>query len=306
MKKVLCVFCLLLMIMMAFSACDTPSTKEPDPDPEPSAEPQLKGFVVCAELNVRSSPSLASSGNIIGQIYYGSEVVILENAEDEFYLIEFAKGEDGKAYVSSNPDLVSLSDPYEGFDKYLPEKIPTTNEELVQRLMEEGQVVADFIRDMKFKYGNASINPGFNWAELDATKAIKPSEKLVSCDRIVDWILIRAGFVCQPMPNGMTVGNLDEWCALNEFEKIEDVNALKPGDIVFVDIQSFNKKPEHVFMCASEKLEDGTFLRYDAGSNERIRCQKGTELEAGKQPFKEPITGFVYAYRPNINKIGAR
>lgn len=266
-------------------------------------EENMKVYVVCSALNVRATADTSSSSNVLEIVHFGHEFIIL-GEENGFYIVEYGDGEDGKAYISSDPDLVSQNNPREIIKDYVPKSIPKTDEQLVDRLMKEGQIVADFIRDMKFTYGDARINPGFNWAYLDEDKAIVASEKLVSCDRIVDWILMRSGFIDQPLGSGMTVHNLDEWCESMGFEIVPKVDDLQAGDIVFIDVDTFDLVPEHVFMCASSKLEDGTFLRYDAGSNERIRCEKGTELEAGKQPFKEPITGYVYAYRPNVSKIG--
>lgn len=169
---------------------------------------------------------------------------------------------------------------------------------LREHLMKEAQVVADFIRDNDFIYGDARINPAINWEHLDPEKAIDPSEKRVSCDRLVDWILYRVGYTDQPYTQGVTVWALPGWCESQGFEKIENLEELQAGDIVFVNPNA-DYKPAHTFMCASSMNEDGTFLRYDAGSDARIQCNKGTEYNAGSQPFLEPITGFMYAYRPN-------
>ena len=156
-----------------------------------------------------------------------------------------------------------------------------------------------FARDKKFTYGNASINPGINWAELDTKKAIKPSEKLSSCDRLVDWVLYRCGFTNQRYNNGYYVEEVKAWIESMGFEKITDVSKLKAGDIVFTGNLS-DPGPGHVFICASDNLGGNVYLRYDHGSTERIQCTKGTEVTRGKQPFKEPITGMFYAYRPVV------
>lgn len=174
-----------------------------------------------------------------------------------------------------------------------------TQAELVAKILAEAQVVTDFARDKKFTYGNASINPGINWAELDTKKAIKPSEKLSSCDRLVDWVLYRCGFTNQRYNNGYYVEEVKAWIESMGFEKITDVSKLKAGDIVFTGNPS-DPGPGHVFICASENLGGNVYLRYDHGSTERIQCTKGTEVTKGKQPFKEPITGMFYAYRPVV------
>lgn len=174
-----------------------------------------------------------------------------------------------------------------------------TQAELVAKILAEAQVVTDFARDKKFTYGNASINPGINWAELDTKKAIKPSEKLSSCDRLVDWVLYRCGFTNQRYNNGYYVEEVKAWIESMGFEKITDVSKLKAGDIVFTGNLS-DPGPGHVFICASDNLGGNVYLRYDHGSTERIQCTKGTEVTRGKQPFKEPITGMFYAYRPVV------
>lgn len=190
-----------------------------------------------------------------------------------------------------------------GCKNYLsPEEKAERDAQLVETLMREAQLVTDFMRDEKFTYGDAKINPGVNWEHLDASKAVDPYEKIVSCDRLVDWILYRAGFTDQPYEHGPNIWTLEDWCKEHNFEKIEDVEALKAGDVVFVNPDS-QGRPAHVFMCASTMDEYGMYLRYDAGSDARIQCKKGTEVTPGQQPFREPIAGFMFAYRPNASTI---
>jgi len=177
-----------------------------------------------------------------------------------------------------------------------------TYNQLVSNLMKEAQIVADFIKTQNFIYGDASVNPAINWKGLNAASAVKPNEKIVSCDRLVCWILYRVGFTEQPYNQGITVFPFPAWCEQQGFTKITNVSQLKAGDIVFVNPNS-NYQPQHVFMCASGNLGGNVYLRYDAGSNERIQCKKGTEVTPGKQPFKEGIANFMYAYRPTVNKL---
>ncbi len=187
-------------------------------------------------------------------------------------------------------------------DKTADNKSNTVDKTLVDVLMTEAQLITDFIRDEHFIYGDAKINPGINWEFLDKSKAINPKEKIVSCDRLVDWILYRAGFTDQVYTQGMTVWTLIPWCEEHNFEKIENPENLQAGDIVFVNPDS-KYRPAHVFMCASSIDESGQYLRYDAGSNERLQCKKGTEATPGQQPFREPIGNFMYAYRPNDSTL---
>lgn len=164
---------------------------------------------------------------------------------------------------------------------------PPTYEELVDKLMAEGKVVADFIRRNDFIYGDAQINPAINWRTLSVEEAINPDERIVACDRMVSWILFRAGFIDQDYRHGI---DLVRYFEEHNFEKIESSRLVKAGDIVFVNPDK-NGNPAHVFMCA------GTNLRYDGGSNERINGLRGD------QPFNEPIGAFVEAYRPSPEKM---
>ena len=178
-----------------------------------------------------------------------------------------------------------------------PTSRPVSKEKLTDVIMREAQIVADFMRDNDFFYGDASINPGINWAELDPAKAIKKNERIVSCDRLVTWILYRVGFVNQPYTSGETCYTFTKWCEDNKFIRIDDKTKLQAGDVIFVNPNS-SGQPTHMFMTASTMDSSGRFLRYDAGSDARIQCKKGTEVKRGQQPFIEPIDNFMYAYRP--------
>ena len=179
---------------------------------------------------------------------------------------------------------------------------PTDYDSLVKKILEEAQNVTDFMRAKRFKYGNPTINPAYNWGALDVNSSINPTERLISCDRLIGWVLFRVGFTNQIYNYGMTVDNLEEWCVEQGFEKITSVNRLKAGDIVFINPQE-GGVPGHIFFCASSKGADNKFLRYDAGSQARITGTTGTEVTRGKQPFREAINNFMFAYRPNTSKI---
>lgn len=142
----------------------------------------------------------------------------------------------------------------------------------------QAKIVCDYIRDKGFTYGNASINPAFDcW------------EKIVSCDRLVDWVLYRVGYTDQPYNNGKCVSGpwLTNWCIDQGFKKISKISDLLPGDVVFVRPNS-NGDPLHTFIYSGEAGSDGIFYRYDAGSNTRIQST---------QPSRESIGEFMYAYR---------
>ena len=177
-----------------------------------------------------------------------------------------------------------------------------TYEQLVSNLMKEAQNVADFIKTQGFVYGDAALNPPMNWVGLDKSSAVNPGEKKVSCDRLVGWILYRVGFTDQPSTQGLTVYMFPSWCEQQGFTKITNVSQLKAGDIVFVNPDA-QGRAAHVFMCASSNLGNNVYDRYDAGSDDRIQCKKGTEVTPGRQPFRETIMNFMYAYRPTTNKL---
>ena len=147
-------------------------------------------------------------------------------------------------------------------------------------LLREGKYITEYAREQRFKYGDSCTNPGINH---------RPHR--TSCDRLVDWILYRAGFTDQPLVQGCVVSNLHEWCREMGFERITRAEDLQAGDIVFVR-PAADGGPQHVFMLAEDE-EGGHALRYDHGSDSRIMS---------RQPTKEPISygdaPFLFAYRP--------
>ena len=151
---------------------------------------------------------------------------------------------------------------------------------LQSNLLREGHYITVYARKTGFTYGDSPTNPGINHRPLRT-----------SCDRLVDWILYRAGFTDQPLVQGKVVSNLPEWCEEMGFKKITRLEDLQPGDIIFVKphAQGF---PLHTFMLASVYKGNST-LRYDHGSDHRIMSL---------QPTTEPVTyadaPFMYAYRP--------
>ncbi len=149
-------------------------------------------------------------------------------------------------------------------------------------LLREGNYVTTYAREEKFKYGDSCTNPGINH---------RPHR--TSCDRLVDWILYRAGFTDQPLVQGFVVENLHPWLQKIGFEKITRMEDLRAGDIVFVN-PAADGGPTHVYMMASD-ADNGHSLRYDHGSDSRIMS---------RQPSSEPISygnaPFLFAYRPVV------
>lgn len=156
---------------------------------------------------------------------------------------------------------------------------------LQSTLLREAYYIVNYARTEKFKYGDSCTNPGINH---------RPH--YTSCDRLVDWVLYRAGFTDQPLVQGKVVTNLPQWCEEMGFEKITREQDLQPGDIVFVRPSS-QGYPLHTYMVASY-VSSGKSLRYDHGSDSRIMNKK--------QPTSEPISygdaPFMYAYRPVVTE----
>ncbi len=161
-----------------------------------------------------------------------------------------------------------------------------------------GKCVADYVRAQQFVYGHAPINP-----------VIDHRARTISCDRFVDWVLYLAGYVDQRVQFGPCCSSpeLTRWCIDHGFTKIETIEELEPGDIIFTR-PSPAGDPLHTFLHAG-KAGDGLYYRYDCGSRNRIRCTNdegfGPDYSAytDGQPFAEPLTDFMYGYRvPRIKK----
>ena len=150
-------------------------------------------------------------------------------------------------------------------------------------LLREGKYITEYAKAERFKYGDSCTNPGINH---------RPHR--TSCDRLVDWILYRAGFTDQPTVQGCVVSNLQGWCREMGFERITRIEDLKAGDIIFVNPHPSDGGPQHVFMLAEDAV-NGQALRYDHGSDHRIMSN---------QPTKEPVSygdaPFMFAYRPVV------
>ena len=151
-------------------------------------------------------------------------------------------------------------------------------------ILREAKYVTEYAKENNFKYGDSCTNPAINH---------RPGYS--SCDRLVDWVLYRAGFTDQPLVQGYVVSSLHEWCRKIGFKRITRIEDLKAGDIVFVNPAS-DGGPLHVYILASD-ANGGNALRYDHGSNSRIMSN---------QPTSEPISSsgaaFLFAYRPVVTE----
>lgn len=155
----------------------------------------------------------------------------------------------------------------------------TKSTKTATKLIEYAKEVGKYITDNNFTYGDASKNP-----------AVDSSEKKVSCDRFVGWVLYKLGFTDQPESHGLTVSTshnadneMEKYLKKNGFSEIDSKDKLQAGDIVI------SNEHNHVFIVG-DKVSDGVWERYDAGSQDRIDSKTGLY-------FKEAINDFTVAYR---------
>lgn len=149
-------------------------------------------------------------------------------------------------------------------------------------ILREAKYVTDYARENGFTYGDAPINP-----------AIDHRAKKVSCDRLVCWVLYRAGFTDQPFSQGVVVSAMHTWAEKNGFTEITDKTALEPGDIVLVHPNKSGTYALHTFLYAGETDTAGVFYRYDHGSDARIQSD-----QPNAQPLELDGAPFWRAYRP--------
>ena len=160
------------------------------------------------------------------------------------------------------------------------------------KVLTHAKSVADYARVNGWRYANASRNPYFD-----------KSEKIVSCDRFVGWVLGNAGYTNgQPTQTGLTLllePKLQTFCANYGFTKITSASAVKAGDIIFVgDARdhgaAYAGLPYHTFIVASSNVNNAAY-RYDFGSQTRIQ-----NVQPTYEPFDygQYTNVFRFAYRP--------
>lgn len=185
-----------------------------------------------------------------------------------------------------------------------PEGTTTTTEQtgssqdFVTKFLNAAKEVTTYVKENGFVYGHAEHMPPDSNGQTNSDGV-----KRISCDRLVAWALHKCGYTDQP-ECGLTTSAggspLMDYCKEKGWERIEDVNQVQAGDIVFSGATNADKSVAgHTFICA------GANQRYDCGSVERIQLS-GQYSSYTSQPFSEPITDFVCAYRPAGNgKTGA-
>lgn len=143
----------------------------------------------------------------------------------------------------------------------------------VETFLKTAKEVAAQNKKNGFSYGNASCLP-----------AVSSEDKLTSCDRFVDQVLWACGV--KDIGN-RSVTAVADFLASKGAKKITNVSKVKAGDVIFFK--------EHTFILGN-KVSEGIWERYDSGSKERIQLT-GAYAGYKSQPFKEGLSGFLYAYR---------
>lgn len=225
----------------------------------------------------------------------------LKSVQDNIYGIYPTLEEAKEVCESKKVYGYRVSDRY-GNLKYLPYTLLQCN------MLREGKWVTDYVRLNNFTYGDAPINP-----------AIDCRAKKVSCDRLVNWILYRLGFVDQQLVQGIVVSVFHTWCEKLGFTLITDYEKLEPGDVMLVrpHVKGFAL---HAYMFAGysdapeiepdfpqqppmEGVPKGPDLpvmysfRYDCGSDARIQS-----VQPSKERLFPGAYTPVFVYRPVVTK----
>ena len=170
--------------------------------------------------------------------------------------------------------------------------VSSVSSEIAGRILAEAKEIYYYLRNYNFVWGDTEYNP-----------AINHSERRVSCDRFVGWVLYNAGYTDQPSDYGLQLYGYTEegysyhghsildWFDEQGFEKIDDVSKLKPGDIVLFQLHNSEGIPDH--MCIYAGTYNGNGYRYDGGYTGFWTSPSATT------PLCASIetNAFLYAYR---------
>ena len=119
--------------------------------------------------------------------------------------------------------------------------------------------VAKMAKDNGWKYGNSTTK--------------RPcDDKTISCDRLPARALYDLGFTNQPT-GGITCGHMEAYLPKFGFTKVTKKSQIKPGAVVAVKYDNHNYI-DHVFVVESYNPYQDTCVKYDTGSNERIKSNQ--------------------------------
>lgn len=160
----------------------------------------------------------------------------------------------------------------------------------------------------KYVYGDpsyvpAAANGNTGGVELDSEgNRLKSVDKCISSSGFVSWVLNELGLKDQPQ-TGLKIGSENDtngrglawYCESNKFQRITDVNALEPGDIVLLKDRQTNLVTHTYIFDSWKNKGERECKAYDCGSKEWI--------QSGKQPITRKIASddkvFLCAYRPS-------
>lgn len=160
----------------------------------------------------------------------------------------------------------------------------------------------------KYVYGDpsyvpAAANGNTGGVELDSEgNRLKSVDKCISSSGFVSWVLNELGLKDQPQ-TGLKIGSENDtngrglawYCESNKFQRITDVNALEPGDIVLLKDRQTNLVTHTYIFDSWKNKGERECKAYDCGSKEWI--------QSGSQPITRKIASegkvFSCAYRPS-------
>ena len=160
-------------------------------------------------------------------------------------------------------------------------------------IISKAEEIANYVYENGWHYTKEKCPHPENTTTIHGNPALPEyqAEKVIVCDRFVDWVLYDLGMTDMPS-EGACVGlgaNTPLWTYLEEhgFEKITSVQDLQPGDIVI------SNSYQHTFIVGEcVDRANAIWVRYDCGSCERIRREGGSSNIS-----TEAITNFSVAYR---------
>lgn len=186
---------------------------------------------------------------------------------------------------------------YSNKKEFTPKDVLNTAKNLTKKFADEKYVYGDPT------YVPAAINGNTGGVEVDGEgNRLKSVNKCISSSGFVSWVLNELGLKDQPQ-TGLKIGTenntngrgLEWYCESNKFQRITDVNALEPGDIVLLKDRKTNVVTHTYIFDSWKNKGEQECKAYDCGSKEWI--------QSGSQPITRKIASegkvFSCAYRPS-------
>ena len=186
---------------------------------------------------------------------------------------------------------------YSNKKEFTPKDVLNTAKNLTKKFADEKYVYGDPT------YVPAAINGNTGGVEVDGEgNRLKSVNKCISSSGFVSWVLNELGLKDQPQ-TGLKIGTenntngrgLEWYCESNKFQRITDVNALEPGDIVLLKDRKTNLVTHTYIFDSWKNKGEQECKAYDCGSKEWI--------QSGSQPITRKIASegkvFSCAYRPS-------